>query len=264
MPLTDFQASIALLLAKNRTEDSHLAGGAALHIEPQSLRFSQDLDYFHDSDRRVAEAFAADENLLREAKFALQIEIRQPGYIRARVSNSKEVTKIEWSYDTAWRFMPAQKDTRCGYLLHPIDLAINKVLALVGRTEARDLLDVIDADKRLLSLGALCWAAAGKDPGLNPVSILELLKRRGRVRPEDLHRLHLNRKIELSDIVAQWRAALDAAEVFVSQRPLEELGCLYLHLKQKTFYSPLLEERRDKDYAVHWGQPGGLMPLFRD
>jgi hypothetical protein len=36
--------------------DCHLAGGAAILIEPNTTRFSRDLDYFHDSeafDRRV-------------------------------------------------------------------------------------------------------------------------------------------------------------------------------------------------------------------
>jgi hypothetical protein len=46
MPLTSFQESVARLLSGNRTEDSHLAGGAALHLHPNSKRYSNDLDYF--------------------------------------------------------------------------------------------------------------------------------------------------------------------------------------------------------------------------
>lgn len=61
--------------------------------------------------------------------------------------------------------MPAQKHPHSGYQLHPIDLAINKVLALAGRDEARDFLDVLHAHATILPLGALCWAAVGKDPG---------------------------------------------------------------------------------------------------
>ena len=66
VPLTDYQASLARLLSKNRTFDSYLAGGAAILIEPNTTRFSRDLDYFHDSEARVAEAFAADRRLLAE------------------------------------------------------------------------------------------------------------------------------------------------------------------------------------------------------
>ena len=59
MPLTDYQASLARLLSENRTFDSYLAGGAAILIEPNTMRFSRDLDYFHDSEARVAEAFSS-------------------------------------------------------------------------------------------------------------------------------------------------------------------------------------------------------------
>jgi len=37
MPLTPFQAGIAGILARNRTPESHLAGGGALHIHPAAL-----------------------------------------------------------------------------------------------------------------------------------------------------------------------------------------------------------------------------------
>jgi len=64
MPLTTFQAELVKLLASQRSPDSYLAGGAALHIEPCSKRYSNDLDYFHDSEERVATAFAEDRKLL--------------------------------------------------------------------------------------------------------------------------------------------------------------------------------------------------------
>jgi hypothetical protein len=54
VPLTDYQADLASCLSANRTFDSYLAGGAAILIEPNSMRYSNDLDYFHDSERRVA------------------------------------------------------------------------------------------------------------------------------------------------------------------------------------------------------------------
>ncbi len=63
MPVTAFQAKIAKIISVNRSSDSYLAGGAALHFEPNSIRYSQDLDCFHDSEIRLAEAYAADHRL---------------------------------------------------------------------------------------------------------------------------------------------------------------------------------------------------------
>jgi hypothetical protein len=64
MPLTDYQAKLANLLSVNRTSDSYLAGGSALHFKPNTTRYNNDLDYFHDTVERVASAFAEDETLL--------------------------------------------------------------------------------------------------------------------------------------------------------------------------------------------------------
>jgi hypothetical protein len=71
-----------------------------------------------------------------------------------------------------------------GYQLHPVDLAINTLLALVGRDEPRDLLDTLHCHSDVLALGALAWAASGKDPGSSPGSLLDLLRRRGRSVPK--------------------------------------------------------------------------------
>ncbi len=94
----------------------------------------------------------------------------------------RERTKIEWAHDSAWRFMPTVRHPLAGYVLHPVDLAVNKLLALAGRDEARDFLDVLDLDRRTLALGALCWAAAGKDPGsFRPeAAVANGARRRGR------------------------------------------------------------------------------------
>ena len=260
MPVTPFQKKIAKLLSQNRTPDSHLAGGAALHFEPRTLRFSNDLDYFHDSVERVASAFAADKALLADAGYSVDIAMNQPGFIRVDVGKGKSSTKIEWAHDSAWRFMPAQKDPDCGYRLHPVDLSINKVLALVGRDEPRDFLDVLEVHREVLPLGCLCWAAAGKDPGFTPHSLLELLRRRGRYRPEDFERLNLNRKVPpLTELKQRWLSATDSAAQWLEGRKPEELGCLYYSPATKMFVDP----DRVGDAVPHFGAPGGVVPVFR-
>jgi hypothetical protein len=261
MPLTEFQSNVAGLLATNRSEDSYLAGGAALHIEPESRRYSNDLDYFHDSVERVAEAFEKDRALLVEHGYEVEVDMAQPGYIRATVSGDRGATKIEWSHDSAWRFLPTIRDELVGFVLHPLDLAINKVLALAGRDEPRDLVDVLHVHRETLSLGALCWAAAGKDPGFTPLSLLELLRRRGVMRPEDLARLNLSEPIDLPVLKEQWTAALVAAERFVRSRPPDEVGCLYYSPSAQSFVEPSDDM---PDVVPHFGRPGGVLPRTFD
>lgn len=258
MPVTPFQAKIAGLLAVNRSEESYLAGGAALHFEPNSLRYSQDLDYFHDSEIRVSEAYAADYELLVKDGIGVQIEMRQPGYIRIVARSGNDATKIEWAHDSAWRFMPTLYVADRGFTLHPIDLAINKVLALAGRDEPRDYLDVMHAHAQILPLPGMIWAACGKDHGFTPHSLLELLQRKGKYRDEDFNRLRLNKKIDLQEMKTLWLKVLDDSHRVCNDLPAAEVGCLYYDKSKQDFVVP--DKDRSDRVVVHYGRDGGILP----
>lgn len=167
VPLTEIQGAILGLIASSGTTDRYLAGGTALHFSPTSSRYSHDLDIFHDSEQRVAEAFAADREVLQAEGFEVDLVLSQPGFIRALVSRSGGATQIDWAHDSSWRFMPLVGDPVGGYLLHPVDLATNKVLALAGRDEPRDFVDIMYAIDMIMPLGAMVWGAVAKDPGYN-------------------------------------------------------------------------------------------------
>lgn len=267
MPLTGFQAELLATLAPTRTPDSYLAGGAALHFAPTSLRYSRDLDFFHDSAERVAAAFAEDEELLEGHGYTVEVKLSQPGFIRAIVGrgDGEEFTQIDWAHDSAWRFLPVIRHELGGFLLHPIDLAVNKTLALAGRDEVRDLVDILYAHDQILPLGALVWAAVGKDPGFTPLSLLEQLKRTGRYRPEEIRRLDLATPFDLVEGKERWLAALAAAERFVDSRPADEAGCLYYSEAHDRFEAPSPEpDPEDQGLTPHFGRPGGVLPRPTD
>lgn len=197
------------------------------------------------------------------AHLEVRVVMQQPGFVRAIVSRGSEATKVEWAHDSAWRFLPAVAHPVLGYVLHPTDLAVNKVLALVGRREARDFLDVLEVHRTVLPLGALCWAATGKDPGFTPLSLLELLRRRGRYHPEDFARLRLVEPVDLPAMKAVWLEALDDADAFMRARPPSELGCLYYSRAEDRFVQPL-EGTSSEDAVPHYGRPGGVLPVIVD
>lgn len=160
--------------------------------------------------------------------------------------------------------MPLVHDTLGGWMLHPVDLAINKVLALAGRDEPRDFVDILFVHASVLPLGGLCWAAAGKDPGFTPLSLLELLKRRGRYRSEDFSRLHLAEPFDVVQAKGTWLAALSEAETFVRSRPAEESGCLYYASAGRRFVLPVAERAlSDQGVVPHIGTAGGVVPRVR-
>ncbi len=265
VPLTEFQRILLAELAKAPTDDRYLAGGAAMHFAPNSTRYSDDLDFFHDSEERVARAFAADRKRLERSGYGVDVEQSLPGFIRAVVRRGEHATRVDWAHDSAWRFMPLVRDPLGGLLLHPVDLAINKALVLAGRDEPRDYVDILFVNERVLSLGALCWAAVGKDPGFTPFSLLELLKRRGRYRPEDFARLNLVEPFDLVEAKQVWLAAVGEAEAFVRERPPEEDGCLYYATDKREFVVPSADASlSEQGVVLHFGEPGGVLPRAAD
>jgi hypothetical protein len=265
VPLTAFQRELLAELASEPRDDRYLAGGAAMHFAPHSARYSDDLDFFHDSEARVAAAFAADRARLERAGYALALELSQPGFVRAVVSRGAGATRVDWAHDSAWRFMPLVRDPLGGLLLHPVDLAVNKALTLAGRDEPRDFVDILYAHDRVLPLAGLCWAAVGKDPGFTPLSLLDLLQRRGRHRSEDVARLNLAEPLDLVAAKQTWLGALSQAETFARSRPPDEVGCLYFSTRQQAFLLPSAGiALADQGIVPHFGAPYGVVPRMAD
>lgn len=228
MPLTDIQAEVLRLLARNRSPDSYVAGATVLHREESTPRYSLDLDLFHDPEESVATSAAADVTTLRSAGHEVSWLLRTPAFHRAVTRVGTAPLRIEWAQDSAFRFFPVQRDDRFGYRLHDADSATNKVLALAGRSEIRDFVDVLHLDETYLSLGALVWAACGKDPGYTPDFLLEHAARHAAYTQADLDRLALREPLDLGVLKRRWLAAVERARTLVAELPAAEVGCLYL------------------------------------
>jgi hypothetical protein len=256
MPLSSIQKAVLALLAGNRSPESHLAGAAGIHLSPGTHRYSHDLDLFHASEEAVATAYDKDSACLKDAGYAVEVLMSQPGFIRARVQKADETLLIDWARDSIWRFFPLVKLEGVGWVMHPVDLAVNKVLALAGREEPRDFIDTLYLDDSVLPLGALAWAAAGKDPGLNPRMLLELLQRKGRISEDELRRLDLSTRLSPESLRDRWKSALKNAEEWIGQRPPGESGCLYTHPDTGLVFAPGPGDEAN----VLRGQPGGVLP----
>jgi hypothetical protein len=114
---------------------------------------------------------------------------------------------------------------RTGLVLHPFDLATNKVLALVGRLEPRDWVDVIECDARLQPLGYLAWAACGKDPGFGPKAILAEAARGSRYSTEEIGALDFgDASPDAGALARRWNAMLSKAREIIDALPASEVG----------------------------------------
>ena len=100
---------------------------------------------------------------------------------------------------------------------------------------------------------------------MTPLSLLELLERRGRYRPEDFARLNLVEPFDLKRSRETWLAALTEAEAFVRERPQEEYGCLYYSMRMRRFVVPRADASlAAQEIVPHFGAPGGVVPRMAD
>ncbi len=151
MPLSRIQSDILRLLATHRNPESYIAGATPLNRD--GPRYSADIDIFHDREESVALAAEGDAAVLAQAAFAVQWLRREPGIYGVVVERGGESMKLEWVRDSDFRFFPTVRDDEFGYVLHVVDIAINKVLAAAGRREPRDVLDLLTIHERHLPLG---------------------------------------------------------------------------------------------------------------
>ncbi|NQT92071.1 MAG: hypothetical protein HQ559_04865 [Lentisphaerae bacterium] len=228
MPISDIQAEVLKQIAANRSPESYLAGATVLHRADDSPRFSQDLDFFHDIEDSVAQSAEMDGATLLGAGYDFAWLLRTPTFHRAVVTVGEQQLKLEWAQDSAFRLFPVQRDERCGYRLHDADAATNKLLALAGRDEIRDFVDVLHLHGSYLSLGAVAWAACGKDPGFTPEFLLDHAGRHTAYKQADLERLILRVPLDLATMKQDWFAAMEQARALVASLPADEIGCLYL------------------------------------
>lgn len=194
MPLTALQKDVLAILAAQRSEESHFAGGIVLNAAEDSARFSHDFDIFHELAEEVTRASNCDVDGLRRAGFQVETPPRygewekESAFRKARISRGTEWVEIDWAADSAFRFFPVERDPLLGWRLHRFDVATNKALTLSARTETRDYVDIVELH-RAFPLPAICWAACGKDPGFTPLSLLKMMKRFARVNPTELDKI---------------------------------------------------------------------------
>ncbi len=226
MPLSKVQSAIFRALASCRGPDSYVAGSTPLHRD--GPRFSGDIDIFHHQEERVALAATQDAEILADAGFTVEWLRREPGIYAASVQLRGESTKLEWVRDSDFRFYPALPDALFGYTLHPADIATNKALAAAGRRAPRDALDLLYIHERHLPLGAVIWAAVGKDTGYSPESLISEIRRNARYRADEYEALEMAAPIDAGAVARKLRAALDEAETFARAMPAGMEGLLFL------------------------------------
>ena len=270
MALTDHQRGIITLLSQQRIErqESYLAGGAALTVATASPRLSRDIDLFHDTQDALLSTWEDDRRILSSGGYDVEVRRQYPTFVEAFVRRSGSAVIVQWAVDSAFRFFPLVRDTSALPTLHPFDLATNKTLALIGRLEPRDWIDLVDCHDRIQQLGFLCWAACGKDPGTNPSLIVNEAGRSARYTQVEVDGLSFEgRAPDAAKLSTRWKGMLAEARAIIAALPTEEVGTCVLDSNGKLFRGDrerLSDALSGGRLRFHRGTIRGSIPRFLD
>jgi hypothetical protein len=226
VPLSRIQTDILRLVAAHRDPESYVAGASPLNRD--GAAYLQRHRLFRDREERVAAAALNDTQALMAAGYAVSWLRQLPLIYTAEATHGDASTRLEWVVDTDYRFFPTVQDDTFGYMLHPVNLAMNKVMAAAGRRELRDIVDLLTIHETILPLGAVIWAAVERSPGFTPEGLIAEIRRNANYPAAEWRALHSSEPLDPKDITARLRAALDQAEAFVARMPTDKLGLLFL------------------------------------
>lgn len=158
-----------------REQGFFLTGGAALVGYYLHHRDTTDLDLFTQED----EAFERGRHALSGAAAALgaTLEVRQdaPDFKRFAVTRGDELVVVDLVRDRVEQLRP-DKLVRDGVKLDPIEeIVANKLTAVVGRMEERDLVDLYVLEREGQRVETYLDAALAKDGGCTPATLAWLL-----------------------------------------------------------------------------------------
>lgn len=269
MALTDFQRHVCRLLADVRIigGEQYVAGGLALNQALGGARVSRDIDLFHDTDEALAASSESDQRALVASGLTVEPRRRSVGMVEVAVRDHANVVEVQWVRDSAYRFFPLVMDADLGLMLHPFDLATNKVLALVGRVVVRDWIDILTCHEHLSPLGCLAWAASGKDPGLGPSFIVEEAARTAHYPAIEFDTVVFDGpRPERETLGRTWRAALADARAMVDALPPSEVGRAVLDATGAPFRgdsASLAAALERGGLTFHAGTIRGAVPVVR-
>jgi hypothetical protein len=180
--LSPLQLRVARIVAGLAEADGFaLAGGGALIVRGDTDRRTRDLDFFGPSPDAVDQLLPAVERaLVRDGLGVDRVRVA-PGFARLAITRDGERTELDLGADA--RLFPPDPGEPAPTLTS-LELAVDKVLAIFGRAEARDFADLMVLSLRY-PLERLFVLAREKDRGFEIKYFVEMLARFHRLRREE-------------------------------------------------------------------------------
>jgi hypothetical protein len=199
--LTPLQEKIAQIIgAALEGSDFALAGGAAIISQGLVDRRTRDLDFFGSSTSILAARLPQIIYSLVREGFQAEIVKQSERFVRLDVKGLGEETEVDLGID--FRLFPPHKGTH-SLVLSSKELAVDKVLAIFGRAEPRDFIDLA-ALTQIFNIEGLFAEAVFKDRGFSLTVFAEMTSRIGHLPRREFSMNDAAYK-ELIETTASWR-----------------------------------------------------------
>ncbi len=155
----------------------YLTGGTAVSRAYLQHRYSDDLDLFVNYDPNFAMwSSILIDKLVAQDRWTCEISIRQQFFVRLLLTQEETTLKIEFVNDVPARVGEVQEHPTLGRIDSAENILANKLSALIGRDEPRDLADVWGLCTKLeLSLQEAIEGAQSKASGIYPPDLARKL-----------------------------------------------------------------------------------------
>jgi predicted nucleotidyltransferase component of viral defense system len=126
----------------------YLTGGTALGRFYLNHRYSEDLGFFINSNAQYPEYIAVLKNkIAKQFKTDLQQALFTDDFTRFFITEDDQILKIELVNDVEY-YPGKPANYRFGIIDTPVNILANKLTAIVGRDEPKDIFDIVYISKR--------------------------------------------------------------------------------------------------------------------
>ena len=174
--LYPFQDDVLRLVSEVGT-GFYLTGGTALSRGYLSHRFSDDLDLFVNFNSRFREwSERVVDTFWRTGDWSTDVILKEEYFVRVLLTRGELRLKVEMVNDVASRVGDITEHSVLGRLDSPENILANKLTALIGREEPRDVADVWGLCTSLkLSINEAIRGAQTKSSGIYPLDLARRL-----------------------------------------------------------------------------------------
>lgn len=189
-----------LLDAFRGVEGVYLTGGSALGRFYLGHRRSLDLDFFTPDTDRIDELEARLRAWCAEQGIAVTRTRTYPGFRRFELRADCQATVLDLAHEPVPQTVPLrEKPLHAGLRVDDLrDMVANKLGALLGRSEVKDLVDLYFLAEEGLDPLAFLEAARQRDGGIEPATLAWVLHEM----PLDLAEVALVRPLEPASLAA--------------------------------------------------------------